>query len=314
MNADTVSRLICQFIRFEEPLALLGIYFLSSTLLHLTWSTLSGLHYYVLAQWFSSRDYRCYGRWAVVMIEPGALTYYYAEELAKKKLDIKLICGERDETVVERFAIHLHQTYKVAAEVLVLDYSSEGDQIETLLSCLENNLKNLDIGVIVNQLPTPHSPGPHVTVSRCDLDDNIRTIALMTHLIKLGISKMRTQRRGCIVNIGHVSGEYPHAHLAAYGASCMFVDYFSRGLSREAACHNIHIQSLTPHLDSIEDDAICTWISVKPHTVARHAVNGIGKRRSYGYWMYGLRGFLASCVPMCFRSFYTNTLMIRHCD
>uniref|UniRef100_A0A8D8RMJ8 Inactive hydroxysteroid dehydrogenase-like protein 1 n=2 Tax=Cacopsylla melanoneura TaxID=428564 RepID=A0A8D8RMJ8_9HEMI len=321
---DTVARLLCLLIRFEEPLALLGLYLLSSTLLQLTCSTLSGLHYYVLAQWFYSSDYRRYGRWAVVLTEPGTLGSFYAEELAKKRLDIKLICADVYESQAETFAIRLHETYNVEAEVLVLNFSAEGDRLETVLDCLKKNLEVLDIGVIVTQLPAPPQPGPHVTVDPCALGDNIRAITLMTQLIKIGINKMKDQDRGCIVNISHPSGEYPHACLAAYGATSMFMDYFSRSLCREVACHNIHVQSLTPHLYNIDDgnltphlydvdddDEMCTWSSVTPTTVARNAVNGIGKRRSYGYWLYGLRSFLASCVPMCFRYYYTNSLMIR---
>ncbi|KAL1459970.1 hypothetical protein WDU94_011912 [Cyamophila willieti] len=303
----TASKLLCTLIRYEQPLALLGFYYLSNKLLHLAFSALSGLHYYVLAQWFPTRDYRQYGRWAVVMVEPGTLSIYYAEELARKHMDIQIICGIEDKERLTKFSKYLHNKYNVNVGE-VLSYNLDKEATDAILESLKDKLSKLDtIGVMVNQMVARCSPERFGDgdSSVCEMSEHIRVMLLMTHLTQFVLRKMAGQSSGVIVNISDPSGEYPHSNESIHSASCAYMDYFSRSLSREVFYDNIHVQSLTPYLGEIDDgdgrENQCTWLSISPPTVARNAVNGIGKTRSYGHWVYGLRGFLASLVPLCLR-------------
>uniref|UniRef100_A0A8D8U0W7 Very-long-chain 3-oxoacyl-CoA reductase-A n=1 Tax=Cacopsylla melanoneura TaxID=428564 RepID=A0A8D8U0W7_9HEMI len=302
----TASKLLCTLVRYEQPLALLGVYYLSHKLLHLALSAVSGLHYYVLSQWFPARDYRrYYGRWAVVMIERGTLSKHYAEELARKHMDIQIICAVDDKDKFETFSKYLSKTYKVRVGE-VLAYNLDKDSAEGMLEFLKGKLSNLDsIGVMVNQMVARPEPKRYLDMSECEISEHIRVMLLMIHLTQFVLRGMKNQSSGVIVNIGDPSGEYPHCCESVHSASCAFMDYFSRSLSREVVYNKIHVQSLTPYLADMDDgdgrENKCTLLSITPPTVARNAVNGIGKTRSYGHFVYAVRGFFASLVPMCLR-------------
>ncbi|KAI5712727.1 inactive hydroxysteroid dehydrogenase-like protein 1 [Diaphorina citri] len=297
------KQLICTLIRYEQPLALLGLWYLSSTLFCLAMSTLCGLRSYFLALVFPSDNYRRYGRWAVVMIEQNTLSYHYAEELAKKHMDIKLIGSTGDNDALKKFAEYLQDTYGIEAEVLTSDLDKNS---RNMLDCIRDKIEKLEsIGILVNQLPRRPIPSPHVQTSDCELTEQISAMVLTAHLSKIVISKMAAQHSGAVINISDPSGDYPHPYLAAHSASCAYMDYFARSLNWELACDNIRVQSLVPYDSITTDEERCTWGSIRPSLVARHAVNSLSKARSRGYWLYELKGFLAKCIPLYFRQYWT---------
>lgn len=300
MPPTKVSRLLCPLLRFEQPLALIGLWWVSTLLLHWGMAALSGLHYYFLVQLFPARDYRRYGRWAVVLVEPNTLSIYYAEELARKHLDLLLIGVEDDREALDQFAEDMNTKYGVTVEVLCYNPTEEDPFDE-----VKERVKSLDsIAVMVNQLPARPEIGPHATLPDCDESNIIRALLLTTDLSKLVLRRMAAQQTGFVVIISDPSAEYPHAYLAAHSAACAYLDYFSRSLNWEVSCAGVRVQSLTPYPVPIPGPEICTWCSIPPQVIARHAVNGIGKARSSGYWVFGLRGFLSACVPRCIRTYW----------
>ncbi|KAI5695315.1 hypothetical protein M8J76_004126 [Diaphorina citri] len=294
---------ICTLVKFEQPLALLGLWYLTSRLLTLTLSVLGGLRCYWLSQLFPRCNLRDFGRWAIVVIEEGTLSVSYAEELARRGLDLQLIGTTSDLAILNDFCRYLQDTYRVTARVLVCG-SDQGDQ--TLVGCLEKKIEELEsVGFLVNQMQRRPAPGSHINASDCQISAEIRSLTWTATLSKLVLRKMAAQGHcGVIVNISDPSGDYPHCFQAVHSASCAFMDRFSRSLAWEVACGRIIVQSLVP--DEVDEaaHAQCNLLTIKSSVLARHAVNTLPCGRSRGYWLFAVRGFLAGCVPVWLRRYW----------
>lgn len=281
------QQLLCLLVRYEQPLALLGLSYLGTRLLHLL----------LCLPW--GRRYRiCCGQWALVTLEPGTLSYCYAKELARRHMNIALMGEDPEE--LKKFAEELQDSHAVEARVIVVNLDADP---EDLLGCLAREIAALPtIGVLVNQLPAPPAPGPHEFLSDCDLSRQMRALLLTLHLTQL-VARRMAVCGGAIVNISDPSGEYPHAWRAAHSAACAYMDMFSRALAWELGRRNIRVQSLVASISA--PHASCRLTSVPPCLLAQRAVRRIGPGRTRGSWWLGLRGYLASWLPLCLRMYWT---------
>lgn len=81
------------------------------------------------------------------------------------------------------------------------------------------------------------------------VDTNIKGLMRMTRLILPG---MVQRRRGHIVNIGSVAGNWPYPGGNAYGASKAFVQQFSRGLKADLIGTPLRVTNIEPGLAETE--------------------------------------------------------------
>jgi 3-hydroxy acid dehydrogenase / malonic semialdehyde reductase len=81
------------------------------------------------------------------------------------------------------------------------------------------------------------------------VDTNIKGLMRMTRLILPG---MVQRRRGHIVNIGSVAGNWPYPGGNAYGATKAFVQQFSRGLKADLIGTPLRVTNIEPGLAETE--------------------------------------------------------------
>jgi NADP-dependent 3-hydroxy acid dehydrogenase YdfG len=81
------------------------------------------------------------------------------------------------------------------------------------------------------------------------IEANVRGLAVLTHAILPG---MVTRRRGLIVNIGSVAGQYPYPGGNVYGATKAFVHQFSLNLRADLVDKNVRVTCIEPGMAETE--------------------------------------------------------------
>lgn len=80
---------------------------------------------------------------------------------------------------------------------------------------------------------------------RTMIDTNITGLALMTHAFLPG---MVERKRGLVINIGSVAGQYPYPGGNVYGGTKAFVAQFSRNLRADLAGTGVRVTDIQPGL------------------------------------------------------------------
>uniref|UniRef100_A0A9J8CRW5 Hydroxysteroid (20-beta) dehydrogenase 2 n=1 Tax=Cyprinus carpio carpio TaxID=630221 RepID=A0A9J8CRW5_CYPCA len=245
-------------------------------LLRWSWRCWHGFKVYVLSEIWQT-NLRTYGQWAVVTGATSGIGRAYAEELARRGLDIVLI--SRSEDKLCSVAKEIESRYKRQTRVIQTDfteghsiYSAIAQQLEGLqIGILVNNVGMNYIGVLANFLDVP-DPDQRITqVINC----NTLSVTQMSRLVLPG---MLERGKGLIINISSEAASQPQPMLSVYSATKIFVTYFSRCLHAEYRSKGITVQCVVPFIVSTN---MTHNVPVNPlvksaASFARDALNTVG--------------------------------------
>ena len=96
---------------------------------------------------------------------------------------------------------------------------------------IRNGLKDLDIGVLVNNVGIANSPDFFDAFAKSDktIDDMINcNIISVTKMTAIVLPSLIKKNKGVIINIASVSGRTAYPLLTVYAATKAYVDFFSR--------------------------------------------------------------------------------------
>ncbi|RXN23479.1 very-long-chain 3-oxoacyl- reductase-like protein [Labeo rohita] len=186
----------------------------------------------------------------------------YAEELAKRGLDIVLI--SRSEDKLRRVAKEIESKYKRQTRVIQTDFT-EGHSIYPAIA---QQLEGLEIGILVNNV------GMNYTGTLANFLD----VPDPDQMSRLVLPGMLEREKGLIINISSESASQPQPMQSMYSASKIFVTYFSRCLNAEYRSKGITVQCVAPLVVSTN---MTYNISVNPlvksaASFARDALNTVG--------------------------------------
>lgn len=244
-----------------------------------------------------------YGSWAVLTGATSGIGKAYAIELAKRKVNLVLISRSIDK--LNDTAKHIKSLYPVDVKVIQVDFGSG----EKIYESIENELKFLDIGILVNNVgvapPVPQFrpfdkiPPDHLWK---EITINAGATAMMTRIV---LPQMKLQRRGIIVNMGSMSSRKPHPYLTNYAATKSYLQLLSSSLNAELKDHHIQVQHLHPGLISTnmtKDVPITTlliparWQSTlfpDATLYASWAICTLGRlQEATGYWAFDIMNLL----------------------
>jgi serine 3-dehydrogenase len=109
-----------------------------------------------------------------------------------------------------------------------------------------------DIDVLVNNaglaLGTAPAQRADLAQWRQMIDTNITALVTMTHLLLPGL----IERKGAILNIGSVAGNYPYTGGNVYAGSKAFVSQFSLGLRSDLHGTGVRVTSIEPGMAETE--------------------------------------------------------------
>ncbi|ROL40695.1 Very-long-chain 3-oxoacyl-CoA reductase [Anabarilius grahami] len=245
-------------------------------LLRWSWQCWHGFKAYMISEIWQT-DLRTYGQWAVVTGATSGIGRAYAEELAKRGLNIVLI--SRSEEKLHSVAKEIESRFKRQTHVIQTDFA-EGHSIYPAIAqqligmeigILVNNVGMNYIGVLANFLDVP-DPDQRITqVINC----NILSVTQMSRLILPG---MIEREKGLIINISSEAASQPQPMVSVYSATKIFVTYFSRSLHAEYRSRGITVQCVAPFMVSTN---MTHNVPVNPlvksaASFARDALNTVG--------------------------------------
>ncbi|NWU64175.1 HSDL1 protein, partial [Pterocles burchelli] len=289
----------CSF--YVEALALVGAWYTVRKCVSLVIDTYSAVRLHLIPKLGGEIDLvKRYGKWAVVTGSTDGIGKAYAEELAKRGVNIILI--SRNKEKLEAVAKSISETYNVETDFIVADFSTGREPYPAI----KEALKNREIGILVNNVGACYSyPDYFTNLSEDMLWDimniNIASANMMTHIVLPG---MVEKKKGAIVNVSSTSCCQPMPMMTVYGASKTYLDYFSRALHYEYASKGIFFQSLTPAVVVTKLSACCSFASKRSfffpsaEEYASHAVSTLGlSTRTTGYWKHAIQFTLFEQLP-----------------
>ncbi len=139
---------------------------------------------------------------------------------------------------------------KVAAELganafaIKCDVTKRAD-IDALVAATIKNFGTLDI--VVNNAGYTHKNQPLLETDEATFDRvvdvNFKSIY---HMTMATVPILRAKKRGCIINIGSVSGMRPRPGLVWYSASKAAVNVLSKAMAAELGPDNIRVNAIAP--------------------------------------------------------------------
>uniref|UniRef100_A0A8C5AK57 Hydroxysteroid (17-beta) dehydrogenase 3 n=1 Tax=Gadus morhua TaxID=8049 RepID=A0A8C5AK57_GADMO len=169
---------------------------------------------------------RSMGEWAVVTGGSEGIGRAYAFELASHGMNVIILSRSKDK--LERTAKEIEEETGKRVKVLVADFSRDDVYRE-----IEDNLKDLEIGVLVNNVGIL----PSMIPSKFLETKNLNQVRFILHS-PLG--------KGVIVNLSSGVATIPCPLYSLYSASKVFVERFSLCLQAEYSAKGIIIQTIAP--------------------------------------------------------------------
>lgn len=299
---------LARFPTFCNVLAVVGTLYLLKVAVGLLCSIGSRIFAYFLAPCFGCGgvDPKRFGPWGVVTGASEGIGRGYALELARRGLNVVLM--SRSQEKLEKVAAEIRETHHREALVIPVDFT-EG---QTVYPRLYEQLKNLEIGILVNNVGLAQDPSYVLEVSkrrlRYIIELNCQTMVQMTHLL---LPAMVDRGYGAIINISSYTACNPFQLIGVYAATKIFVNFFSAGLAVEYGSRGIIVQNVMPHLVSTAMTKVKHNLFVPSGTAyARVAVSTIGVLgTTYGCLPHAIVCGISQMLPkFIFDSFHFTVL------
>jgi 17beta-estradiol 17-dehydrogenase / very-long-chain 3-oxoacyl-CoA reductase len=185
------------------------------------------------------------GAWAVITGASDGIGKEFSFQLAEVGFNVLLVA--RNKATLESVASEIQNKYpRVSARVHSIDFATHHDMAYSALSA---TLKDLNIGVLVNNVGKSHAmPTYFVDTPQDELNDivtvNVNATLRVTYAVLPG---MVDRKRGLILNVGSFAGAVPSPMLAVYSGTKAFLATFSAALGAEVKQHNIVVEHLNTY-------------------------------------------------------------------
>lgn len=215
-----------------------------------------------------------YGPWALVAGASEGLGAAYAEELAKRGLNLILIARRREK--LELLANKLKEVYAVEINYHSVDLA-DYQKTKSVISQID-----LNIGLMVyNAAYAPISYFEDISEEDLSkiVDVNIKTPLLLTKLLS---AKMMEKGMGGIVLMSSLAGTQGSPKIATYAASKAFNMILSEGLWHELKKYGIDVLAScagavrTPGYKNAQDEKDASG-TMDAEAVAHNTLNALGK-------------------------------------
>ncbi|KAM5171238.1 very-long-chain 3-oxoacyl-CoA reductase-B-like [Mantella aurantiaca] len=276
-----------------QGLALLGFLTLSHMVLKQSCKLLKGFRVHVLSRWWR-KDLKKYGGWAVITGATDGIGKAYALELARRGFDVILISRTLEK--LQKVSREIESQTQRKTRIIQADFTG-GLEVYTKI---EDGLKDLDIGILVNNVGMAFNTKQAPFLSLPDLgkklDDivncNMLSVLQMTRIV---LPKMLLREKGVIVNVSSEAGARPYPYMTVYSSTKAFVDHFSRAIGGECQRRGVTVQSVMPLLVSTNmTENRKTNLFVKTsEDFAREALNTVGlTNRTSGCLSHSIQSYI----------------------
>nr|ANJ46829.1 17 beta hydroxy steroid dehydrogenase 3 [Rachycentron canadum] len=196
--------------------------------------------------WFplSKTFFTSMGEWAVVTGASEGIGRAYAFALAEQGMSVVIM--SRTKVTLDQVAKEIVDKTGQKVKVIVTDFTQE-----EVFNEIEDQLKDLNIGVLVNNVGMLPSVIPCKFLDIADLDQTITSmincnVKTMAKMCKITLPGMENRGKGVILNISSGAACIPFPLYSMYSASKVFVERLSQGLQTEYKDRGIIIQTVAP--------------------------------------------------------------------
>ncbi|CAL8994083.1 unnamed protein product [Prunus brigantina] len=251
----------------------------------------------------SPKNLKEYGSWALITGAADGIGRALAFEMAAKGLNLVLL--DRNVSKLEATANEIHERFGERVEIkkIVMDLAKLSG--EEIAKAIEEEIKGLDVGVLVNNAGVAYSYGKFFhEVDDLELMDSIKVnMEAATWITWVVIPSMLKKKKGAIVNIGSGSGSsaIPSFPLYTnYAASKAYLSMFSRSTSLEYKQHGIDIQCQIPMFVSTRLSRTKAYplFVPTPETYSKASIRWIGyEHQCSPYWGHSVQCLLTHPLP-----------------
>ncbi|XP_068127526.1 17-beta-hydroxysteroid dehydrogenase type 3 [Hyperolius riggenbachi] len=235
------------------------------------------------------------GKWAVVTGAGDGIGKAYAIELANRGMNIVMI--SRTFGKMQRIALEIESTGR-DIKIIQADFTKK-----TIYEDIEEKLKGLEIGVLVNNVGMLHNPDPCHFLTGPDNDENLVNCNVMSavKMTRIILKQMAVRRKGLILNISSAFGSFPCPLYAIYSASKAFLITFSKALQAEYKSKGIIIQVVTPYgVSTPMTKNLSTNIIIKSSMeFVKESLNCVAHgSETYGCLAHAVLGCIMDSIPL----------------
>ncbi|XP_016886455.1 17-beta-hydroxysteroid dehydrogenase type 3 isoform X6 [Cynoglossus semilaevis] len=238
------------------------------------------------------------GEWAVVTGASEGVGKAYALALAERGMDVVIM--SRTKAALDKVAKEIGERTGRRVKVIVTDFTKEN-----IFSKIEVQLKDLNIGVLVNNVGMLPSLIPFRFLECPDLEKTILNVIncnmkTMVKMCKIILPGMENRRKGLMVNISSGTACIPFPMYTLYAASKVFVERFSQGLQAEYKDKGIIIQVVAPFGISTRMTGYIQTNAMTPspdNFVQSSLLYLTAGDKTYGSVCHTLMAWLLQCIP-----------------
>uniref|UniRef100_A0A673GFR0 Testosterone 17-beta-dehydrogenase 3-like n=2 Tax=Sinocyclocheilus TaxID=75365 RepID=A0A673GFR0_9TELE len=234
------------------------------------------------------------GKWAVVTGGSDGIGRAYAEELSK--LGMSVIVISRNQEKLDRAARKIELTTGQEIKVIAADFTKDD-----IYGHIQENIKGLDIGILVNNVGILPSQIPCKLLETSDLEEvrppTVHTV-IMCRIVLPGMQQRFG--RGVILNVSSGIAKIPCPIYSLYAASKVFVERFSQGIQAEYKSKGIIIQTVAPFgvSTSMTGHQKPDMVTFTPEEFARSSLKYLkAGDQTYGSVTHTILGGIVQSIP-----------------
>ncbi|XP_068130050.1 very-long-chain 3-oxoacyl-CoA reductase-like isoform X6 [Hyperolius riggenbachi] len=218
----------------------------------------------------------------------------YAHELAKRGFNVVILSRTLEK--LQKVAEEIEQRSGRKVKIIQADFTGGAE----IYPKIEEGLKDLDIGILVNNVGMASQERQQRFLDTRNLDKVIEdmlncNVQSMLQMIRIVLPRMEERKKGLIINIASEAGTRPYPQVSLYCATKVFMDFFSRSLNLDYICNGIDVQCVMPLMVSTNmTKNLRTNLLVKSaDDFAREALNTVGlTNRTSGCLSHSIQSYL----------------------
>lgn len=183
--------------------------------------------------------------WAVITGATDGIGREFALQLAKKGFNILLVSRSPEKLGAVAAEIEASSP-GVKTKTQAIDFA-QGD--ERQYEALEHSVKDLNIGVLVNNVGKSHNmPVAFAETTEEEMEDIIEiNVVSILRVSRMVIPGMVSRKKGLVLNLGSFAGQVTTPLLATYAGSKSFLSGWSQALGEELKRSNITVSLLNTY-------------------------------------------------------------------
>uniref|UniRef100_A0A4W6CKE7 Hydroxysteroid (17-beta) dehydrogenase 3 n=1 Tax=Lates calcarifer TaxID=8187 RepID=A0A4W6CKE7_LATCA len=254
-------------------------------------------------QWFplSKTFFTSIGRVVVTGASEG-IGRAYAFALAEQGMNVVIM--SRTKATLDQVAKEIGDKTGRSVKVIVTDFVKEN-----VFGEIEDQLKDLSIGVLVNNVGILPSFIPCKFLECAELDQtitkvlncNVKTMAKVRVCICFYFFSHKSKGKGVILNISSGIASIPFPLYTLYASSKVFVERFSRGLQIEYEDKGIIIQAVAPFGVSTRMAGYqkTNLVTLSPEDFVKHSLQYLkAGDKTFGSVHHIILGWLLQSIPL----------------